>query len=69
MIYRKNIEPKCRLCKNGEILSGNNIKCKLKGIVPGDYACKKFDYDIFKREIKPKPKLKTEKFSKSDFEI
>ena len=70
MIYRKTDNPRCRTCKNSSPMDGTvNINCKLYGTRPADFVCKKYDYDIFKRQIKPKPKLKTLKFSKEDFEI
>ena len=68
MIYRKTIEPKCRLCKHATLLENSgNIMCDIHGSRPKDFACKKYSYDIFKREIKPKPKMK--QFKPSDFEI
>ncbi len=70
MIFRKDIEPKCRLCANAQPADDSaNMHCSLRGTVPRDFACKKFKYDIFKREIKPKPKLDFGKFSKKDFDI
>ena len=70
MIFRQCEEPKCRLCANAESTNDSaNMHCSVRGTVPKDFACKKFKYDIFKREIKPKPKLNFSKFSKKDFEI
>ncbi|MBQ7901607.1 MAG: hypothetical protein IJ365_06565 [Clostridia bacterium] len=70
MIYRKNDNPKCHLCKNATYIKGTrNIQCSIHGTRPMDYVCKKYDYDIFKREIKPKTQLRTFKFRKEDFEI
>jgi hypothetical protein len=70
MIYRTIENPKCFLCKHATCdESSRNITCAFKGTVPMDYVCKKFDYDIFKREIKPQAKIKSIKFCKSDFEI
>lgn len=68
MIYRKTIEPKCILCKNAELIENSlNVNCKIYGTRPADFACKKYDYDIFKREIKQKAKLKV--YKKEDFDI
>lgn len=70
MIYRKIDKPRCRLCKNASPINGTtNILCSIYGARPADYVCRKFDYDIFKRKIKPKPKLNAFKFRKEDFEI
>ena len=69
MIYRKVENPGCRLCAYGDMPCGGNVNCSVKGTVPADYLCKKFKYDIFKREIKPKPKKGKFKFRKEDFEI
>lgn len=68
MIYRNTIEPKCYLCKHATLTDNSgNVNCDLYGSRPKDFACKKYDYDIFKREIKPKPKMK--QFKMEDFEL
>ena len=68
MIYRKTIEPKCRLCKNAVLIENSrNVNCSIYGQRPVDFVCKKYDYDIFKREINPKPKMKA--FKKEAFEL
>ncbi len=68
MIYRKSIEPRCRLCAHATLTENSlNVMCDIKGKMPCDFACKKYKYDIFKREIKPKPKMK--KYKAEDFVI
>lgn len=68
MIYRKSTQPRCGLCKHATITDNSlNVICDIKGKVPSDFACKKYSYDIFKREIKSKSKIKS--FKKEDFEI
>ncbi len=68
MIYRKTIEPRCSLCKNASFIQNSlNINCKIYGQRPNDFVCKKYDYDIFKRQIKPKPKMKI--FKSKDFDL
>ena len=70
MIYRQVENPKCFLCRHAKCdETSRNINCSIKGTVPMDFVCKKFSYDIFKREIKPKVKLNSVKFRKADFEI
>ena len=70
MIYRKCENPKCNLCKHAEFIDGSrNIKCEFGGKKPNDYVCKRFEYDVFKRVIKPKEKLKTGNYTKENFEI
>ena len=70
MIYRKCEYPKCSLCIHANFIDGSrNIECKFSGKIPGDYVCKRFEYDIFKRTVKPKAKLKIGKFTKENFEI
>ncbi len=68
MIYRKTIEPRCSLCKNASFIENSrNVNCSIYGQRPVDFVCKKYDYDIFKREIKQKPKMKV--FKKENFEL
>jgi len=68
MIYSKPDNPKCTLCVFAEIdPSSGNVKCELKGSVPGDFCCKKFKYDIFKKTIRPKKRFSGGNFSKDDF--
>lgn len=69
MIYKKLENPSCRLCVHGDNPCSGNVDCKIKGTVPADFVCKKFKYDIFKRQIKPKPKKGAFKFTKDNFAI
>ncbi len=68
MIYRKTIEPHCRLCRHATLTENSlNVICEIKGKMPSDFVCRKYSYDIFKREIKPKPKNK--QYKAEDFKI
>ena len=69
MIYRKVENPSCRLCAHSDTPCSGNVYCSIKGVVPADYLCKKFKYDIFKRPIKPKKKKNNFKFCEKDFMI
>lgn len=70
MIYSEIDNPKCRLCAYADAHSSNgNMTCSFKGAVPEDFCCRKFKYDIFKREIKPHKVMKKANFSKEDFTL
>ena len=67
MLFRKNIDPRCAYCQHGNELDEDRVLCPKKGVVSKDWCCKKYKYDIFKREPKLHPTAP--EFSKSDFEI
>ena len=59
----------CLFCEQSVVLfnTGNDsdkVLCKKKGVVSGDYVCRKFVYDPLKRVPTPSPKF--DKFSGSD---
>ena len=63
-----NISPKCEYCEfSTPTNDGDTVLCPKKGVVSKDWCCKKYKYDIFKREPKLPPTAP--EFSKSDFEI
>lgn len=68
MIYSKNINRVCALCQKARKYSEEEMFCEVKGkAVPiNRTACKKFSYDILKRNVKRMRRLKTD-FSKEDF--
>ena len=67
MLFRKDIDPRCAYCQRGNELDEDRVLCPKKGVVSKDWYCKKYKYDIFKREPKLHPTAP--EFSKSDFEI
>lgn len=68
MIYSKVDNPKCRICVYAEkINDSGNAKCTIKGVVPEDYCCKKFKYDIFKKTIRPQKSIDKNRYKKEDF--
>lgn len=69
MIYSETENPKCCMCVYAEKVVSGNAECSFKGIVPEDFCCKKFKYDIFKKTIKPKKVLRKHNFSEEDFMI
>ena len=56
MLFRKDVEPACALCAHAMALDGEDLLCRKKGVVRGDFRCARFRYDPTKRT--PKPKLK-----------
>lgn len=70
MIYSKIDSPKCNLCVYAKLnkTSGNAL-CQFKGTVPADYVCKKFKYDIFKKNIKAKKTTINKEFCAEDFSV
>lgn len=70
MIYSEIENPKCYICVNAELkASPGNVVCSFKGTVPEDFCCRKFKYDIFKRDVKPHKSFKTKNFAKEDFSL
>lgn len=60
----------CRFCAFGARISTSEEEfCeKKKQIIPEDNSCKKYKYDILKKELRRR-KPETKKFTKGDFEI
>ncbi len=70
MIYSQQENPKCQICAHAVFHETNaNMVCKFKGTMPEDFCCRKFKYDIFKREIKPHKKIIENKFTADDFKL
>ena len=70
MIYSKVENPKCNTCVYADIKENSgNALCKFKGMVPADFCCKKYKYDIFKKKVRPRKKLSAKKFTEDDFKI
>lgn len=62
------IAPKCEYCAHGRLSpDGETVLCTKKGVVERDSCCRKYKYDILKRQPKRKPKMQT--FSTEDFEL
>lgn len=72
MIYSEDISKICALCVNAQILQDNEneIYCekRKKNMLIHNDGCKKFEYDIFKKTVRPKRRLKTD-FSPEDFSL
>lgn len=71
MIYSEEINKICSLCQYADIIEGdeNNMRCGLKHreVASSREACRKFRYDIFKKPVRRKKRLKT--YSAADFEL
>ena len=62
LLNKKEISPSCSYCAHGKLSpDGETVLCKKKGIVEKDFACRKFVYDVLKRQ--PKRPKKLEKFN------
>ena len=69
MLFRKDIAPRCIYCAQGIAISDREVACPRKGVVAGDYHCRRFRYDPLKR-VPPRPvKLETSRLKEEDFEI
>ncbi len=66
-MFRKNMEPNCSYCQNGNALSDGNILCKKYGFIQPKVDCKKFRYCSLKRV--PRRPAELPEYSASDFSI
>ena len=72
MIYSEDINKICALCQNADFIDGDeeSMHCRIKNVnvykTHGD--CGKFVYDIFKKPVRRKKRLKTD-FSADDFKL
>ena len=72
MIYSENINKICSLCRYAEPSAPDSERtwcalCK-KEVGKSDPACDKYIYDIFKRPVRRKKRLRTD-FSAEDFKL
>ncbi len=62
------IAPKCAYCKFGSLSADQtSVLCKKRGVVSPEGSCRKYRYDILKRQ--PPRRQKPPAFSKTDFEL
>ena len=67
-LNEKEISPSCSYCEYGKISpDGESVLCIKKGVMDKDSYCKKFSYDILKRQ--PRRPMKLEEFSADDFSL
>ncbi|HIT84680.1 MAG TPA: hypothetical protein IAA60_02115 [Candidatus Ornithomonoglobus intestinigallinarum] len=71
MIYSDDIEKICALCVYSEKRSNTLVFCAHLGQCVGasDSACKRYKYDILKREVRRRRPLDTNKLSEEDFKL
>ncbi len=66
-LFDSKIVPKCCYCTHGTFSSaGQSILCPKKGVVTGDFFCRRFQYDPLKR--KPQKPIR-QTFQQEDFTI
>ncbi len=56
MLFRKDTEPACALCRHALQIDEAACLCRKRGVVDAGFRCRRFKYDATKRI--PKPKLK-----------
>ena len=62
------VPPKCAYCKHGTLSADQkSVLCKKRGATSPDGYCRKYKYDILKRQ--PPLRQKLPEFSNEDFEI
>mgnify|MGYP003296222971 CR=1 FL=1 len=68
LLNEKEISPSCSYCEFGKCSpDGETVLCKKKGIVEKDFSCRKFSYDVLKRQ--PRRPLPLQKYNKEDFSL
>ena len=70
MIYSENINKVCGLCVRAEKRTDDEMRCLLRQKTVGitEPGCGKFEYDIFKKKVHKKRRLKTN-FTENDFTL
>ncbi|MCH5170054.1 MAG: hypothetical protein J1F24_02070 [Oscillospiraceae bacterium] len=68
ILNEKKISPSCSYCAHGKSSpDGESVLCIKKGVMEKDGYCKKFNYDILKRQ--PKRPRSLGKFNEDDFSL
>jgi hypothetical protein len=50
-LFRKyNVEPQCKYCVHSSWVTGSEYICLKCGVVRAGNYCRKFEYDVYKRE-------------------
>lgn len=71
MIFRKDIEKYCILCRHSRPMGEeeDQLLCPKRGIVVPNYCCRHFSYDPLKRMPPQKSVLDFSRFSDEDFTL
>lgn len=68
MREKQEIAPKCEYCRYGRLSpDGETVLCEKKGVVERDGTCRRYKYDILKRQPRRRPEMPV--FSAEDFEL
>lgn len=69
MLFSKDIERHCIVCRHGKKINDNEAICKYHGVVSLGHKCRRFSYDATKR-IPPEDTLLCENtFCEADFSL
>ncbi|MDR0917611.1 MAG: hypothetical protein LBN02_10560 [Oscillospiraceae bacterium] len=58
----EELDIRCDHCRYGSRLSGGEIICAKRGVLPPHFHCARFRYDLTKRVPEPKPRIDTSKY-------
>lgn len=68
-LFRREMEPRCAYCRQGEAISEREVICLRRGLVMAEDSCRRFRYDPLKR-VPPRPaSLEIGRLRKEDFSI
>lgn len=69
-MYSKDISKMCANCQKGTAIPlTNDVMCEIRGVVPYNYLCKKYKYDIFTKKLRRRRDISGESFKAQDFSI
>lgn len=67
-LFGADIEPECGYCRRNGAKQGDSPFCTL-GLTPKNGKCKKYEYDPLRREPRPAPPLRADRYSEEDFKL
>lgn len=68
-MFSKKIARMCQYCDHSRpVIQTDHFICPFKGLITGDFSCRKYKYNAIKR-VPPKKIIYKEEFDKSDFEL
>ena len=69
MLFSKNIEKRCAVCRHSKRINDDEAICEKRGIVSLGFKCRKFSYDATKRIPSEAALLGNDAFSEKDFSL
>lgn len=69
MLFSKNIEKRCEVCRYSRKINDDEAICSKRGIVSLGFKCRKFSYDATKRIPSEAGLLGSDAFSEKDFSL